>query len=178
MSRIVVLLLASVLGSSLGCEDLRNGCGRAGEESPSNASRADLNRRLGLLPAQEDGRWSKFRAPQRIEETALETQIRQLEALGYASGTQTAPSLVGVTVHDKQRAHAGLNFYVSGHAAEAVLMTMDGRVVHRWARDFSDVWPRDDAERTQEGTQHWRHAQPFENGDLLWQSTRVWGWSS
>jgi hypothetical protein len=33
-------------------------------------------------------------------------------------------------------------------------MIMDGSVVHRWARDFWDVWPGDDAERAQEGTQH------------------------
>jgi len=122
---------------------------------------------LGRVPADADGRWSKLRAPKSPKEAELETQIRQLEALGYASGTKTAPTLSGVTLHDDERAYPGLNFYTSGHAAEAVLMTMDGRVLHRWARDFWDVWPRDRADRTSDGTHHWRRAYPFPNGDLL-----------
>jgi hypothetical protein len=167
MPRVFVLVFACALGGCFGCGKLERGCGRASEESPRTGAREELNRRLGLIPADEDGRWGKLRAPAKVDEAELETQIRQLEALGYASGTKTAPSLTGVTLHDPQRAASGLNFYISGHAAEAVLMTMDGRVVHRWARDFWDVWPRDKAERTQDGTHHWRHARPFENGDLL-----------
>jgi len=167
MSRILVLLSVCVLGGIYGCEKLERGCGSATEESPRTAARDALNRKLGLTPADADGRWGKLRAPKAVDEEDLETQIRQLEALGYASGTKTAPSLTGVTLNDVERAHAGLNFYISGHAAEAVLMTMDGRVVHRWVRDFWDVWPGDEAEPTHEGTHHWRHARPFENGDLL-----------
>jgi hypothetical protein len=167
MFRILVLLSVCALGGTCGCDKLERGCGGATEESPRTAARDELNRRLGLVPADEDGRWGKLRASNTVDETEIETQIRQLEALGYASGTKTAPNLMGVTLHDAERAHPGLNFYISGHAAEAVLMTMDGRVAHRWARDFWDVWPRDRAEPTQDGTHHWRHARPFDNGDLL-----------
>ena len=167
MLRVLVLLFACVLACGPGCGKLDRGCARAREESPRTEAREELNRRLGLIPADRDGRWAKLRTPGHVDEAELETQIRQLEALGYASGTKTAPSLTGVTLHDSQRADPGLNFYISGHAAEAVLMSMDGDVLHRWARDFWDVWPRDRAKRTQDGTHHWRHARPLENGELL-----------
>jgi len=120
-----------------------------------------------LIPPEEGGRWSKLRTPAAEGAAELEMQIRQLEALGYASGTKTAPGLSGVTRHDAARASEGLNFYVSGHEAAAVLMRMDGKVLHRWALDFWDVWPTDRAERSNEGTHHWRRAEPFPNGDLL-----------
>ena len=150
-----------------GCKKPDWSCSGVSQESPRSDARDELNRRLGLIPAEADGRWGKLRAPVNEDLAELETQIRQLEALGYASGTKTAPGLSGVTRHDAGRANDGLNFYVSGHEAAAVLMQMDGQVLHRWARDFWDVWPADRAERSNEGTHHWRHAEPFENGDLL-----------
>lgn len=167
MSRRLVLLFACLCFGQLGCGKLGGGCGPASEESARSAARDELNRKLGLIPADEDGRWGKVRAPNDPSEADLETQIRQLEALGYASGTKTAPSLSGVTVNDAEQAYPGLNFYISGDEPAAVLMTMDGRVLHRWAREFWDVWPRDRAEKTHDGTHHWRRAQPLENGAIL-----------
>jgi hypothetical protein len=35
----------------------------------------------------------------------------------------------------------GLNLVVSAHAPEALLMDMDGRMLHRWHRDPREVWP-------------------------------------
>jgi outer membrane protein assembly factor BamB len=169
MHELVVIAVAFVVAGSVGCGKSGSGCGPAqsSEDSTRTRERDELNRLLGRMPADRDGRWGKIRAPRNAAEADAETQIRQLEALGYASGTKTAPSFTGVTLHDAERAGAGLNFYTSGHAAEAVLMTMDGRVVHRWARDFWDVFPGDVAEKNQDGTHNWRHAQPLENGDLL-----------
>lgn len=145
-------------------------CGKLCDREPEIADEPSVRERFRALRGESgpeaDGRWGTIRARGAGDE-ALETQIRQLEALGYASGTQTAPSLIGVTVHDLARAAPGLNFYTSGHACEAVLMTMEGRVVHRWAREFWDVWPDDSASPTQEGTQHWRRAHLFPNGDVL-----------
>jgi len=65
----------------------------------------------------------------------------QLEALGYVGATQEAPPAKGVTVHDPSLAHEGLNLFTSGHAGKAYLMTMDGDIVHQWARDFNEIWP-------------------------------------
>ncbi len=165
MLRFRLFVLMLVLGHCLGCGKIGAGCDRSSE--PSSSSREEIRRLLGHAGPEEDGRWSKLRAPKNANEADLETQIRQLEALGYASGTKTAPSLSGVTLHDPDRTNDGLNFYTSGHAAEAVLLKMDGQIVHRWARDFWDVFPGDRAERTQPGTQHWRRAHLYENGDIL-----------
>lgn len=112
------------------------------------------------------GRWRKVRASAETD-PELQTQIRQLEALGYASGTKTAPSLVGVTGYVRGRVSSGLNLYTSGHHAEAVLIAMDGRVVHRWAYGFFDIWPEDEVEPRVIQTQYWRRAHVFDNGDLL-----------
>lgn len=167
MRRLRPLVLLVLLGASLGCGKLGAGCGRSPEPPSSSSRRQEIDRLLGRAAPEEDGRWTKLRPPKGADEPDLETQIRQLEALGYASGTKTAPSLSGVTLYDPDRTHDGLNFYTSGHAPEAVLLKMDGQVVHRWARDFWDVFPGDRAERTQPGTQHWRRAHLFENGDIL-----------
>jgi hypothetical protein len=114
----------------------------------------------------DGGRWAQVRVSSDAD-ADLQTQIRQLEALGYASGTKTAPGFVGVTIHESERAQPGLNLYTSGHKAEAELMTMDGRVVHRWAYDFWDVWPNHDVDPYTIQTQYWRRVHLFENGDLL-----------
>jgi hypothetical protein len=164
MSRRTLVVLALALMSA-SCGKLGSGCeSRPEGTEPSVRDRFAAYR--GESGPPEEGRWGTIRDQARDDED-LQTQIRQLEALGYASGTKTAPSLIGVTQHDPTRAEPGLNFYTSGHASEAVLMRMDGEVVHRWSRDFWDVWPNDRAETSQEGTQHWRRAHPFPNGDLL-----------
>jgi hypothetical protein len=74
-----------------------------------------------------------------------------------------------VLVHDADLAWPGLNFYTSGHAAEALLVDMRGRVLHRWsfpfARAFPAAPPEPDAETR--GRHHWRRAYPQPGGDLI-----------
>jgi len=91
-------------------------------------------------------------------------QIAALEAIGYLDGTEPNRPEHGVTVHDRTRAQPGLNFYTSGHAAEAVLCDMDGRVLHRWAYDFHDIWPDRPIPARKD---YWRRAKLFENGDVI-----------
>src|SRR5262249_39802971 len=47
----------------------------------------------------------------------------------------------GVTLFDREHAFAGANLIVSGHAAEAVLLAMDGRELHRWALPVARAFP-------------------------------------
>jgi hypothetical protein len=47
----------------------------------------------------------------------------------------------GVRAWDRERAQPGWNLYVSGHDLEAVLMAMDGKVLHRWRVRFADAFP-------------------------------------
>lgn len=115
------------------------------------------------------GRWREFRThrfdPQLSEEQRR--RIEQLESIGYASGSRKRSAPEAVVRHDRSSAFAGLNFYVSGHAPEAILVDMEGSVLHRWHRGFREVWPDYPVSDDHRGTEHWRRAYLFENGDIL-----------
>ena len=115
------------------------------------------------------GRWTRVRPDGAVDQLteAQRRQIRRLESLGYVGGSRLAPTMKSVVRHEPDRARAGLNFYTSGHAPEAVLMDMDGRVLHRWALGYWTVWPDSDIDRDHRGSQHWRHAHILPGGDLL-----------
>lgn len=121
-------------------------------------------------PQAEDGRpvgrWS------RVQRGALtpeqEAAARELEAIGYASGSQEAGGRSGVTHHDPARTQPGWNFYTSGHAPLAHLMDLDGRVLHTWQAALDVVFP-DPKERGKmpETTRFWRRARLLEDGSVL-----------
>jgi hypothetical protein len=95
-------------------------------------------------------------------------RVAELEAVGYAAGSNpSGAGATGVVVHDFARAFQGLNFYVSGHAPEAILMDMAGRVLHRWSYAFGDVWPDHPIHPGVDKVDYWRRAYLFENGDVL-----------
>jgi hypothetical protein len=115
------------------------------------------------------GRWRKLR-PRRVDENLSQEQrerIARLEAIGYLSGSVEAPQAQGVTVHRATHAYQGLNFFSSGHAPEAILMDMDGTVLHRWRHDFLDIWPDYPKDWLHTGAGFWRRAYLYENGDIL-----------
>ena len=95
--------------------------------------------------------------------------IEEMEAVGYLGGSTPATEFRNVVVHDRTRAQSGLNFYTSGHAAEAILMDMDGNVLHRWGYPFKEVWPSfpGKTRAAPTGMQYWRRAYLYENGDIL-----------
>ena len=117
----------------------------------------------------EQGRWRQIRKESRPEELTpeQEARIRELESIGYLSGSRPKPAVSGVVIHDTSSAYGGFNFYVSGHAPEAILTDMQGRVLHKWAYDFDRIWPDRDFPEDMEGRYHWRRAHLFENGDIL-----------
>ncbi len=91
---------------------------------------------------------------------------RTMASVGYLSGLELAPEQTGVIEYDPDVAWPGANFYVAGHAAEAVLMDMHGRVLHRWTGDFERLVS--DREDAYDRSQHfWRRAHLFPNGDIL-----------
>ncbi len=95
--------------------------------------------------------------------------IEQLSAIGYLAGTQQAVASPVVVRHDPQRSAAGLNLITSGHGPIAVLMDMDGGVLHEWRAEFSSVFPDhpnfDSAKKPLRN--FWRDARLLPNGDLL-----------
>jgi hypothetical protein len=95
--------------------------------------------------------------------------IEQLAAIGYLAGSLQARDLQGVTRHDPQRVAPGLNLITSGHGPVALLMDMDGEVLHEWRAEFERVFP--DHPRSERAKEHrrnfWRDALLFRNGDIL-----------
>jgi len=126
-----------------------------GEEPPGD-------REHGRRPA--EGRWKRFRPP---PETGTpgggREEVESLIALGYVSGSRPAQAR-GVTRHDPYRAWPGLNLCCSGHAPEAMLMDMEGDVLHRWSCSFEQAFQE---EGTRRSTEFWRRVHLFPNGDLL-----------
>lgn len=95
--------------------------------------------------------------------------MRELETIGYLGGSRPATQTSGVTRHDRERAYPGINLYVSGHGPEALLMDMDGRVLHTWRKPFEELWP--DYELTGRDPiltrEFFSRFHLFPNGDLL-----------
>jgi hypothetical protein len=120
------------------------------------------------------GRWGPVRAHPSVA-GLTEEQLRaveKLEGVGYLSGYEQAPTHKGVTIHDPDLAYNGLNLAVSGHAQEAVLMNMDGEVLHKWTHDARGTFPElkelEGVEiETSFNLDTWRRAHLYENGDLL-----------
>ena len=73
-------------------------------------------------------------------------EANELESLGYLQGYEPAKKLEGVVAHDPSRAQPGYNLYVSAHAPEAYLMTMEGEILHTWRYEFRDACPDEVAE--------------------------------
>jgi hypothetical protein len=74
----------------------------------------------------------------------------------------------GVTVYDRQLASEGLTFY-SDHSASAFLIDMDGNVVHKWNKPYSEVWPEPEhlLYSVPDNLVYWRKAELLPNGDIL-----------
>lgn len=118
----------------------------------------------GEIVAQPRGRWRKSR---KVLTEEQQRRIEQLESLGYLAGSVDAPALEGVTIFDKDRAYQGLNFYTSGHAAEAVLLDMEGHILHKWERAVNTVWSEVSPGGLRSPVSYWRKAHLLENGDVL-----------
>jgi len=127
--------------------------------------------RATVVPGSEweapPGRWHPVQQGQLSEEQLAE--IERLKTIGYLGGTQEPPDVAGVTVHEAG-AYEGLNLYTSGHFPGAILMDMDGNVLHTWRYDFIDAWktgPREKLPPNSKPAGFWRRAHLFRNGDVL-----------
>jgi len=153
------------------------GCGGESEsEAPGPSAAQDAGSSGGVRatprPAEPatrpPGRWKTFKPrPGLAPLAAIEAQeIERLEAMGYLAGTNPAHPNTGLLVHQRESAYQGLNFYVSGHAPEALLLDMDGRVLHKWGISAFEVWPDYQPARGVEVPNHWRRAYLYPNGDV------------
>ena len=116
-----------------------------------------------------DGRWKRARPT--VGHTSMtaaqKAEADRLRSIGYLSGSKPAPSTSGVTIHDRDLAQPGLNLFSSGHHPGAVLMTMDGEIVHEWECPFLRAFPDSFAASENDGAEYWRFVHLFDNGDVL-----------
>jgi hypothetical protein len=95
---------------------------------------------------------------------ADEDALARVMSLPYVSGSHPADSRSGVVVYDVAQAADGINLYVSGHGPDAVLLDMDGRVLHRWRLPFEEAFG---VVSDLPGTTYWRRAHLMADGSLL-----------
>lgn len=105
---------------------------------------------LGICPALARDRKAE------AKKTNLKKRLEQLRSLPYAttSPEEAANQVAGVSFHDSVRACRGYNLYFPAGFAEAVLMDMAGKVVHRWTCPSSEV-------------KAFNHVNMLPSGDLL-----------
>jgi hypothetical protein len=166
----VVALVCAALSPANGIQPAEEapyaGSAEQGDGSPADTSSQPTSDGQGDsdLPP---GLWNKIRGDSRTRLTQMQLdKIKQLESIGYLSGSRPKPKTSGVITYDSARAFEGYNFYVSGHAPEAILMDMEGRVLHTWSHDFSSIWP-DLRDAKDDNKDFWRRAYLYKNGDIL-----------
>jgi hypothetical protein len=151
---LLLLLSAAVIASSPGCSR------EEAQEAASTAAEDGQGR---------PGRWrtaSDWQEPTELTDEQR-AEMERLQTVGYVGGVNRAPSKTGVTIHTPERVRAGLNFYTSGHFPGAILMDMEGNVLHTWEYKFTDVWPGRKYPDPPDAAERWRRAYLFENGDVL-----------
>lgn len=125
--------------------------------------RAGGSRGESFTPPPVPGGWVEDRAG--LWAVAPTSPPLGIGELSYAPGYEAAGAEVGVTFHERGRAQDGWNLYCSGHGPEAVLMDMDGTVVHRWRFEYGSIPgapPLDSAHQN-----CWRRVRMLADGGLL-----------
>lgn len=109
--------------------------------------------------------------PRSAEASVTDVEMMQLQVLGYISGVEPMAEKQGVLVYDPERAASGFNLVTSGHGEEALLLDMEGRVVHRWAYPCDELWTAEKRELSTKADEaagrKWRKSHVYPNGDLL-----------
>jgi len=115
----------------------------------------------------------KWRPARRVHPDSVVTEeeaydLERLRTIGYLSGSEPVPDRTGITLYKRGRTYDGLNLYISGHFPGAILMDMNGNVVHEWRFEFERAWPDYRTEQLSEDTTgYWMEAYVYPNGDLL-----------
>ena len=156
------LALVFAAGVCMGCSD-----SGSQPESPQGKNLAPVQQAAPKEPA---GKAPQGRFRTRNSAGASEVsddEFDALSAIGYSAGSQLAPSQSGVTRYLPKASSTGLNFLISGHAPTALLMDMEGQIVHRWTAKFEDIWPKHEDVSDRADAHFWRRAYLFPNGDII-----------
>ena len=112
------------------------------------------------------GRWFRARPAAQAQQLTPEQRerIAQLESLGYVAGSHPPTQNPIISHYDRERAQPGYNFLTSGHAPEALLIDMQGGLLHRWRFSCAQAFPGGGSSLNDH---YFRRAYLYENGDLL-----------
>ncbi|HEX2641704.1 MAG TPA: arylsulfotransferase family protein [Thermoanaerobaculia bacterium] len=114
------------------------------------------------------GKWRRARSgPVPPSTSDSSERPADVKALPYLQGYRPAQDRPLVIEHDRAATFQGLNFYLSGHAAEAVLADMQGKVLHRWRYPLRRLFPELAKDPEMAKLEYWRRAWLFPNGDLI-----------
>jgi len=111
-------------------------------------------------PAPTDPRpdgWTVADKPPTVQEIQEE-----LNALGYSQAVEESTGSKGVTLHDPAQSQPGWNLVLPAHEPLAVILDMDGNVLHEWRFPYRDV---PGARNSQLG--NWRRVRALDDGGLL-----------
>ena len=152
--------LALVLAVGLGCQQYSEPGGE-----PTGAADATATNPPGL--------WSPSISDDSGFSNAQRREIERLRSIGYVRGVATGPAGDGVVTNEPDLAQPGLNLYHAGHAPEAFLLDMEGRVLHRWHLPYEEAFKgvaRPEGRLVASGVAmnvFWRRVHLYPNGDLL-----------
>jgi hypothetical protein len=176
----IVVLVFIVAALAWGLRMLPRMAGTAGAPTDTSAEATNGGPIPPVVPDEwkgPHGRWhiGDWRETTFDEQQELtpeqEAEVERLRSIGYLSGSEPVALQSGVTVYDRTRALDGLNFYTTGDVPGAVLMDMEGRVLHKWAHGYIEAWTaspdRPELRTSPKGSGFWRRACLFENGDVL-----------
>jgi len=138
---------------------------RAQDDDPTWAN--ELVPRSGVTTP--PGRWLPAKNQQKPSTLTEEQQreIDRLNTIGYLGGHYEPPATTGLTIYDPERASSGHNLYTSGHFPGAVLMDMEGNILHTWRCGFLDAFPGRADILEPDRSNRWRYVHLFDNGDVL-----------
>jgi hypothetical protein len=162
----VLLALYYTLWSVRHDDSVKGQYDRSDSQYADQTDAADSKKGSEAIPP---GRWRLVESL--VDENNLsekqKEQIDQLRSIGYLTGSKPAPKEKNVTVYKEDEAYSSLNLYTSGHAPEAILMDMNGNVLHTWKRDIWSVWPDYKLPRGTINHRYFRRAKVMEHGDLI-----------
>ncbi len=112
---------------------------------------------FGLRP--ERGETEPQRASEHVADdpraglsSADELELQRIATLGYIAGSEPVPEQNGVVKFERDAVFPGFTLYTWSEGPAAILVDMEGNVVHLWS------YP---------GFKSWARVHVFENGDLL-----------
>ncbi len=171
---VAVVLAISLAWGIVLCSSVMNKADSASPpfeiQTEDGGPRISQNQERSMVPSafkiqtKDGGRWASRNQELRPGELSddQKTMIQQLEAIGYITGVNEAESPGGAIVRNREKCYSGFGVYLSGHEPEAILIDLEGTVLHRWRLSTKDLW-----NQQRDIPQYFRKAHVWPNGDLL-----------